>query len=587
MYLRPLMILVLVSSPLVTSQAATTVHLDFDGHTDPSYPDGSGTISITVPAFSGSATEKDEIQARLEEDFAPFDITLTRNPPAGIDQGFGSVDHRLRIVIGGSHQDIGNRTGLSTNPYARNTVWSTEYHSDGTPRSLRDIATTAAHEAGHAFGHAAVAARPEWPTQSYVAHYIAKLNANDPNPLAQESHYLLGQGKTEIMNGPRGNVRDIWWRDVRVAKSLRPRPAGADPLQWESDPNNWIWSSQDDIRSITGAVGARATDDHPDAPQNGTPMTPFSGQLPQFATRVTGTGLVEMNGISWPGLCPPVPQWFPCDCPAPTPGSAVAETCEGQSVVLALQRDFFRFDVTNITQPLPDRRARLELRVDTLDASVAGPRPGNLDADLELWFDNSVGTWSSSWANTTPSWQGWIQVTACGRRLDATGDVWAGWSAEGTGNNSVLVPGSYAVAVKSAGGYGDLGQYQLQANGVDGVVVAATRFGARPPLGLDPEAVIAAIEGLELAVELTPLLARLAEFGVAGPEQKSKSGTPPASKLALKLIEAAIRQSSPLHLVSSLIAWEGLDKYQQAATYQRLREALERIGVLSGKDLRG
>jgi hypothetical protein len=53
--------------------ARMLVYLDLDGHSDPNY-NGS---AITLPAFTGGSASREEIVRRLQEDFAPFDVTFT------------------------------------------------------------------------------------------------------------------------------------------------------------------------------------------------------------------------------------------------------------------------------------------------------------------------------------------------------------------------------------------------------------------------------------------------------------------------------------------------------------------------------
>jgi hypothetical protein len=537
--------------PPGSASAHMLIYLDLDGHAEPSY-DGQ---SIAVGAFTGGPASREEVVRRLREDFAPFDVTFVTSDdllpgelPPGIGQGFTAQAPAIRVAIGGTVADLG-ANGRATDPHAHNAVWVAEFN--GTARRTdREIANTASHELGHAFGFLAAQLQP-WAnlkTASTISHYAGTTGPNDTDPFHQSTHDLTAQGKTQIMGGARAVVRDIWWRDPNVAKALR---AGGN----EQDPNDWLWDWQDDILSVAGAVGLRPGDDHPDSPRNGSPMTPFTGSLPPDETRLDASGTVEMNAASWPGSCPPVPLWIACP---PYEETYPPTGVDAQNVVFPLARDFFRFDVAN-TGPTP----RLFVNVDTIDLRGSTTYAGNLDVDLEVWFNDPVS--------------GWTDITAQGVRGDGATDPWARWT------TVILRNGQYAIGVKSHGGYGDLGAYHVHALGTDGTrLAAAPQTGLTPVEPLDVEALITLIAELRSKADLFRLVAGLAESGmVAGPGHgESKTGWPlhrPPSKAAVALVTNAMKQTSALRVTSGVVAWGALSKEEAATTYQRLAKVLARF----------
>src|SRR5262249_26472584 len=117
-----------------------------------------GYKDVTTPAFdldgdqtTFSDTELSairEIWARVAEDYAPFNLDVTTVDPGDFSDGRG-----LRVAIGGSASDwLGVPAGGiswidSFTDGDENTVY---VFSDGA--SLRYIADSCSHEAGHAFG---------------------------------------------------------------------------------------------------------------------------------------------------------------------------------------------------------------------------------------------------------------------------------------------------------------------------------------------------------------------------------------------------------------------------------------------------
>jgi hypothetical protein len=553
-FLSVALALLLIASP---APAQVVIYLDFDHHEDLAYPLGSSMLAISVPAFTGNAAARASIQAAIEEDYAPFNVTVTQVEPAGINRGYNG---QIRVAIGGSTTDLGGgREGLSTSPLLRNTVWAAEFTSNGTRRSDHAIANTASHELAHAFG-ALAASLPYGTLGNQLEHYHA--GPNSSNPLADLEHNLSSQGKTQILNGPPvgGPVkRDIWWRHHRVAKALT---AGGDPM----DPADWLWAWQDDVVSLAAALGLRA-DDHGDTPETGSAMAAYTGSLPAGQTRVVASGVVEMNGMSWPGLCPPVPLWRSCPpYPPEDDGYPPVGTDDlGQNVVFAIARDFFRFNVGATTSP---SGPRLEIRVDV----IAGQFDANLDADLEVWYLH-------------PS-SGWTNVTSNGGRQDLPTDLWAQWNAAGT---TAIPQGEYAVAVKSHGGYGDLGGYTVQVTGKDVVVRAAgTDFVVVPPAGPGPGLDLDGATTLAIVLEsllldtddLVLLLARLADDGLSEGRlwrYLEQGLSPKVSKTSAELVTLALRQASALRVVTGLVNWKTINPKAGIPLHARLAKALTRV----------
>jgi hypothetical protein len=72
-FLSVALALLLIASP---APAQVVIYLDFDHHEDLAYPLGSSMLAISVPAFTGNAAARASIQAAIEEDFAPFNVTV-------------------------------------------------------------------------------------------------------------------------------------------------------------------------------------------------------------------------------------------------------------------------------------------------------------------------------------------------------------------------------------------------------------------------------------------------------------------------------------------------------------------------------
>lgn len=149
-----------------------TIYLDFDGHTTsgtawnnnfnggadfvtPEYnPDG-------VAGFSNSellAIQK--IWQRVTEDFVPFDVNVTTEAPADVNDlvksGSGDTRWGVRVAIGGSSHDwYGNGAGGVA--YIGSFNWNTDTPTYVFPDQLGNgyekyVAEAASHEAGHTLG---------------------------------------------------------------------------------------------------------------------------------------------------------------------------------------------------------------------------------------------------------------------------------------------------------------------------------------------------------------------------------------------------------------------------------------------------
>lgn len=153
--------------------AARTLYLDFDGHFEAAWSsDGMSFTNVSTQVFdtdgnhfSFSASEQAlirEIWARVAEDYAPFDINVTTVEPPSFANGVA-----MRVAIGATNMgftnsgyaSIGSFTDEQPNVvyvFADNILsWVSAGNTDADGRPFQAgaaIATTASHEAGHAFG---------------------------------------------------------------------------------------------------------------------------------------------------------------------------------------------------------------------------------------------------------------------------------------------------------------------------------------------------------------------------------------------------------------------------------------------------
>lgn len=132
-----------------------------------------------------------------------------------------------------------------------------------------------------------------------------------------------------------------------------------------------------------------------------------------------------MNAASLPRTCAP---WSDASCSRVRDESAVSD-----------EKDFFLFRADP---------GRLVASVYPISHEDSSDTPANLDAKIELWRQRSDGTWTS--------------MATQGNGHSAS-DLFARLSYNVPTNEA----GVYAVAAKSQGGYGDLGEYTVEVRGED------------------------------------------------------------------------------------------------------------------------
>jgi hypothetical protein len=329
------------------AMAKTFIILDFDGHTENAWSDGSRTYSITVPAYdrANDPGGPDDILRRVAEDFAPFDAEVRTSVPVGLDESsyVAGRDRLIRVAVGGRAGSAGYpgaARGVSTNPALNNTMWVFQFDSSGARRTSQRLAQTVSHELGHAFGFAVA---------SGLSHYNVSHN-NTP-------------GLTPILGAEAGpGVRDVWFMHERVLKGYR-----AD--DWEP-----IYGPQDDFKVLTAAIGIRP-DDHAGFGTRATPLVEVAIR-PNDEHVLQAKGIVELSRGNYASACPP--QTPPTARPRPW--------CSQFN--LGQFDDFFSFSV------LSAAAERIYARVETIDSSPTDGA-GNLAADIRLYVrDPQSGRWS-------------------------------------------------------------------------------------------------------------------------------------------------------------------------------------------------
>ncbi len=532
---------------LTLAQSTTTIYLDFDGHYEVDY---SLYDLVQVPPFEGSTADQEEIRRRIEEDFAPFDVVVTRLEPANVEEGYAyepSSRRVVRVAIGGSPDDLNNRSQITD--LDTGTIFFAEIDRMGVVIENDRIATGVSRELAWRFSWEVLRLFPWSP--DFFAHSLVDYRAA-PGPLHVPRHDLSAMAKTQIFGGPQDPThRTIWWRDSDVVKGRNIFGDGEPVRDW-----------QDDILTLAGVLGRRA-DDHGDTP---TSASTLDVELSVNGPRLIASGIVEDNRESFTGMCPPTPIWRHCGGES----AGEFERAPREYVFLPLQKDFFRFDVTSING-FGTSRPELEVSVTTLTEKLVDdygpgtfPNGGNLDAELEIWFND-------------PVW-GWTDVSVRGARRDIAIDTWATWVADGSG----LLTGEYAVAVKSAGAYGDLGAYDLSVSGRGGVSVSRVDGVAGNGLRARGDAAHELIGRLrelsdrhgviELLVAMSQLGAEEAlERGDVSQETHSSSWAD-----AKAVIEGALAQTSALELIGAFVDWSTVDEPDRL--YEELADVVEGLG---------
>ncbi len=156
------------------------IYLDFDGHVVPATNqwaiDFNNGAAITAVAWSMDAdrttfstAERNKIilmWARVAEDFAPFDVDVTTEPPAAADlvnSGGADTKWGIRVIIGlrpvqpsspTPKNDWSTAGGIAYRPSFKNSVdiccWAWNGDLSATPEN--SLPTTISHEVGHTLG---------------------------------------------------------------------------------------------------------------------------------------------------------------------------------------------------------------------------------------------------------------------------------------------------------------------------------------------------------------------------------------------------------------------------------------------------
>jgi hypothetical protein len=225
--------------------ASKTLYLDFDGHFEEDYGDFDD-VRTPPMNFDGTAATLSprewgliqDVWGRVAEDFAPFDIDVTTEQPAHMRDG-----REMRIAFGGTWSDwydaetsgihIGE-TFLGDEPNV------TYVFSEYIGPNAAALATTASHEAGHAFG------------LEHQSTYDAEGDRID-------EYSMGGADWTPIMGNNLSTDRTLWWHGTSAASI---------PAAWVPDPapgfevrGDRAIRLQDDMRGLGDRLGWRA-DDH-------------------------------------------------------------------------------------------------------------------------------------------------------------------------------------------------------------------------------------------------------------------------------------------------------------------------------------
>ncbi len=147
--------------------ASRVIHLDFDGHTT-SGTSWKGGATFTSPPYSTDSSSAfnttelaniQEIWKRVSEDYAPWDVDVTTEPPpleSLRKSSSGDTAYGVRVVIGGSSMDwYGASAGGVA--YIGSFSWNSDTPCFVFPAQLSNgrtkyVAEAASHEIGHTVG---------------------------------------------------------------------------------------------------------------------------------------------------------------------------------------------------------------------------------------------------------------------------------------------------------------------------------------------------------------------------------------------------------------------------------------------------
>lgn len=340
---------------------------------------------------------------RVAEDYAPFDVNVVTEAPAEFDSRMENGT-AARVAIGGTADDIGGSSGVAPpDGYLRDDLDRNAFargrNDDQTLRTPEQIARTASHEAAHMYG------------ANY--HYVDLPDPQVPancratnTPGLQQAH----------MSRFAGGARDKWWSDIGY---------GVDA------DNNPQCGLRGEVGELWNALGRRQ------------PLTPGNAINPLQAGSsggyLIGHGVVTINQATYgrEQIIDWINEWQCGDEPV----------CELNGIVLgyAIGRgpDSWLFDAS---------AGSVRIRVDTINretrrgsSAPVDATSANLDVDFSLWVESSGGV---SWVQVVPT---------------ATRQASDPFSAEVYYTVPHADVRTYSILVKTRDGYGDLGQYRVEA----------------------------------------------------------------------------------------------------------------------------
>jgi hypothetical protein len=386
--------------------ALRIVYLDFDGYCEDNYL-VRGLPAETWPPFDTSSDPNAirDIWERVAEDFAPFDVDVTTQYPSNMGEHFfwdSDAGERLSgIRVVITGADLLTGHGRSPEHPLPYNVAYVDQFARQSGVLQRRSNRAVAQTVSHELGH----------TFSFYLSDVTGASLGLSH-YTLPRHNLTAQHKTPIL-GLAANERDIWWKDSMVAVV--------------GENGAVVHRPQEDMMVLWAATDFRA-DDHRDEAGLATPLVSSGG-----ATSLAGRGIVTMNAASFPSSCaiwgdPAHPVcYFWRQAHGPQPG-------------LLDDEDFFRFRTANA--------GTFEVRALTINNPGSDFTRANLDAEIELWRKPAGGAWTR------------LPSTAF-TRLSLPDDLSVGISV----TESSASGAEYAVAIKSAGRYGDLGQYSVTATG--------------------------------------------------------------------------------------------------------------------------